>query len=440
MFPGRFVAVLASAVLVIGSALQAAEPANRNWTHWRGPTGQGYSDDTRVPLTWSDTENLLWKTVTLPGQGNSSPIVWGDRIFLTSASKSGDERFVFCISTTGGKVLWQQRASQGGDAGKTHEWNGYASASCTTDGTHVYAFFGTPGLFCYNMEGKLIWKHDFGVFTADTGWGTGASPFLFEDLVIQNCDNDGPRGLKNGANPAKTAPMALVALDKKTGQVRWQTERNQGKGWSTPVLVPMPNGRIDLVLNGPFGVWGYDPRTGKELWHCERHRGEDSALFGEPLPAFKGDMLYASSGRPGPFQAIRLGGSGDLTASSIVWDKKRPNESRDVASPILWGDYLYLADRRPNLTCYERTTGNIVFKKDRIGAQPVCASPVAVRGKLLFLVEDGDMLVLEPGAEYKVVRHNKLTDDTPFRASPAIVDGRMYLRSQSHLYCIGEKK
>lgn len=428
--------MLALAVVPHGTG---AEPEKANWPQWRGPSGQGHSDDARVPLTWGDKENVLWKT-ELPSQGNSSPIVWGDRIFLTAASSDGKERFVLCVHATNGKLLWKQVASKDIEPGRTHAWNGYASASCATDGTHVYAFFGTPGLFCYDFDGKLVWHHSFGVFTTKTGWGTGASPLLFEDLVIQNCDNDGAEGLRSGANPVKTAPEALVALDKATGKVRWQTERNQGKGWSTPVLVPMPDGRMDLVLNGPFGVWAYDPRTGKELWHCERLKGVESALFGEPMPVFSRNSLYAASGRPGPLQAIRLGGSGDITNTDVLWQVKRPGESRDVASPILWGDYLYLADRRPNLSCYDGKTGKLVYKQDRIGTKPVCASPVAVQGKLLFLVENGDMLVLEPGPAFKVIRHNKLSDGTEFRASPAVAAGRLYLRSQSHLYCIGEKE
>jgi outer membrane protein assembly factor BamB len=434
--------LLATASAFLDSASQpslaGALPSSANWAQWRGPSGQGYCDDTRVPLTWSNTQNLLWKRA-LPGRGNSSPIVWGDRIFLTASGSDGGERHVLCVQSDNGKILWQQLASKGVEPGRTHAWNGYASASCATDGTHVYAFFGTPGLFCYDFDGKLIWKHSFGIFTADTGWGSAASPFLFEDLVIQNCDNDGPAGLPSGRPADEAAPMALVAVDKATGKVRWQTKRDQGKGWSTPLLIPMPDGRRDLVLNGPHGVWGYDPRTGQERWHCERHKGSEQALFGEPLPAFTGDTLYAASGRPGPLQAIRLGATGDITKSDILWDVRRPGGSRDVASPIVWGDYLYIGDRQPQLSCYDRKTGKLLYK-ERIGSRPLCASPVAIQGKLLFLIEDGTMLVVEPGSQFKVTARNKLSDGTEFRASPAIVDGRMFLRSQSHLYCIGEKK
>jgi outer membrane protein assembly factor BamB len=420
-------------------SIPAADRTSDQWTHWRGPSFQGYSDDARVPLAWSETHNLLWKT-KLEGAGNSSPIVWGERIFLTEARLGGKELWVVCIRTGDGKLLWNKLAARVDAPGKTHEWNGYASPSCTTDGTHVYAFFGTPGLFCYDLDGREVWQHPFGVFTSATGWGVGASPFLFEDLVIQNCDNDGPAALPSGHKPEEAAPMALVALDKKTGDVRWQAKRDQGRGFSTPLLVPHPESGVDLVLNGPHGVWAYDPHTGKELWHCERHRGDENALFGEPLPVFDRETLFATSGRPGPLQAIRLGkGQGNGTQTQVLWDVSRKG-SRDVASPLLWGDTLYLADRYGYLTAYDINSGNTRFKERLDPKKPFVASPVAVRGKLLFTSEDGITYVLEPGHSLQKIGSNRLHDGTEFRASPAIADGRIYYRSQAYLYCIGEKK
>ncbi len=414
----------------------AASTAHLAWTHWRGPSGQGYVTDSKVPLTWSATENVLWKT-PLPGAGNSTPIIVGDRLFLTAAGTGGDERYVLCVRTGDGQILWKETASKGIEAGKTHSWNGYASASCATDGTRVYAFFGTPGLFCYDLDGKLLWKHDFGVFTADTGWGSGASPVVVGDLVIQNCDNSGAAALPKGHKPEEAAPMALVALNKETGQEVWRTPRNQGKGWSTPVLVPMPDGRVDLVLNGPHGVWAYDPKTGKELWHCERHKGTDQALFGEPLPVFDRERMFILSGRPGPMLGIRLGGTGDLTKTNILWDVPRKG-SRDVGSPLLWKDLVYVGDRNGYLSCQDAATGQTLWK-ERVGTKSFSASPLLVQEKALFLMEDGQAVVLEPGREFKVAGKNTLSDGTDFRASPVIVAGRLYLRSQSHLYCIGSK-
>jgi len=408
------------------------------WPQWRGPTGQGYAADDRVPLKWSDNENVLWKT-KLPGHGNSSPIVWGDRVFLTAATADGRERYVLCIRTTDGKVLWQETAAKDDAPERKHGWNTHASPSCTTDGKHVYAFFGTPGLFCYDLDGKQVWKASFGVFTNSTGWGIGASPFLFEDLVIQNCDNDGAAGLGPKEKARTAAPMALIALDKTTGKERWRAERNMGHGYSTPLLRIGTGGRKELILNGPRGVWAYDPKTGKELWHCERPRDDDSYLFGEPLPVFNQDVLFALSGRPGPAQLIRRDGSGDVTGTNVLWTISRKG-SRDVASPLLWGDLLYAANSSGGgmLACFDLKTGATVYKEKRLGAI-VTASPVAVRGKVLYFLESGTTVVLEPGREFKVAGRNALSDGTPFRASPAIADGKLYLRSQSYLYCIGEK-
>lgn len=402
-----------------------------NWPSWRGPSSQGYSDDAKVPLNWSETANVLWRTA-LPGVGKSTPVIWGDRIFLTVSSKDGNERLVLCLRKSDGRLLWRRVASQGIPPGPTHPWNGYASSSCATDGKRVYAFFGTPGLFCYDKDGKRLWKRTFGTFSSV--WGTAASPFLYKDLVILNCDNDSP------VVPVKDpAPQVLVALDKKTGQVRWQTPRNQGRGFSTPRLVPTPQGRTELVLNGPLGVWAYDPETGRERWHCRRY-GE-RARFGEPVPVTDGANLFAPSGRDGPFQAIRLGGSGDVTRTHVVWQIDR-RRHRDVSSQIYWDGLLYAADRYGFLTCFDSKTGKVVYNKRLAPNSQSLASPIAVRRKLLFVLDTGETVVVEPGRLFKVVGRNRLGDGSAldFGASPAVDDGRLFLRSQSYLYCIGNRQ
>jgi outer membrane protein assembly factor BamB len=427
--------------LVLAVPLAGKAPAHPEafWPQWRGPSGQGYCDDPNVPLTWSEKDHLLWKT-PLPA-GNSTPVVWGDRIFLTASGAGGSERHVLCVSARDGKVLWQQTASRGVDPGRTHAWNGYASASCATDGERVYAFFGTPGLFCYDVEGKLLWKHAFGAFTSEAGWGTAASPFLFEDLVIQNCDNDGPRALPAGSKPEQAAPMDLVALDKRTGEVRWSTPRNQGRGFSTPRLISVAGGRVDLVLNGPQGVWGYDPRTGKELWRCTRSASNDQHRFGEPMPVSDDQGLFILSGRPGPCQALRLPGSGDITRSHVLWEQVRKGH-RDVASPLLWEGRVYAADNKGALTCYDLREGKELYTASLSRTSKAVASPIAVRGKLLFLLDDGTTVVVEPGPTFKVAGRNRLGEgkSLDFLASPAVAAGRLLLRSQTHLYCLGEKQ
>jgi outer membrane protein assembly factor BamB len=411
------------------------------WTHWRGPSQQGYVSDDKVPLKWSETENVAWKT-KLPGGGHSTPIVYGDHLYLTAANAKGSELYVLCVRTTDGSVLWQQTAAKNVSQDKTHQWNGYASPSCATDGKYVVAFFGTEGLFCYDTEGKQLWHEKFGVFTSEAGWGIAASPIMVGDLVILNCDNDGPKGLPKGGKPASTAPMNLVALDKKTGKPVWQTPRDQGRGFGTPRLMRVAGGRLDLVLNGPLSCVGYDPSSGKVRWQATRSDAGDQMRFGEPLPVNDGQMMFIMSGRPGPCQAFRLPGDGDITKSQLVWNGSRKGH-RDVASPILWDHRVYCADNKGLLSCYDLKIGKELFNERFGGGKAkALASPIAVRGKLLFLLDDGATVVVEPEAKLKEVRTNKLGDGIPldFGASPAVADGRLFLRSQTHLYCISEPK
>jgi outer membrane protein assembly factor BamB len=427
----------------------AAADAPLSWTPWRGPGGQGVAADENAPLVWGEKQNLLWK-VPLPGPGNSTPVAWNGRLFLTSSGQGGQERRVLCVKAHDGSVLWENVAAAGVTPEKVHNWNGFASASCATDGEVVVAFFASAGLHCYDLDGKLLWKHHFGLFTSDRGWGSAASPFLFENLVIQNCDNAGAAVVPPGVKPADIAPAALVALDKRTGKEVWRTPRDQGIGFGTPVLVPMPDGRKDLVLNGPHGVWAYDPKTGRERWHVERHVGENDALYGEPTPVFTSSLMVALSGRPGPMQAIRLShNDGDLTKSHIAWDVKRKG-SRDVASPVIVGETLYLADTQGQLSAHDLKSGEQLFRERTSGAAKAgsggrtagsafVASPVLLRGKLLFLREDGTTFVVEPGPKLNVVGRNVLSDGTEFRASPVVLGGRIYLRSQANLYAVGTK-
>jgi outer membrane protein assembly factor BamB len=415
------------AVGVVSAAPDAGKESSKNWLHWRGPSYQGYVEDDRVPLTWSETENVLWKT-RLPGRGNSTPIVFGDRAFLTTSNESGAERGVCCVRVSDGKLLWHKVAADALPKEKTHAWNGYASPSCATDGKHVWAFFGTPGMYCYDVEGKLVWKKSLGAITSV--WGTGASPFLHGDLVIQNLDNDGGKG---------AAPAALVGLDKATGEVRWTTPRDQGRGFGTPRLMTVSGGRVDLVLNGPAGVWGYDPVTGKERWRCTRSDPDEKEKFGEPIPVDDGQRMYVASGRPGPFQIVRLPGDGDVTKTHVVYQGRR--RGRDVASPMLWQGRVYAVDQKAVLTCLDLKTGKELYTGP-IGTRSSLslASPIAVQGKLLWLLDDGTTVVVEPGPKLNVVRRNKLDGDKlDYGASPVVVDGRLLLRSQSHLYCVGKR-
>lgn len=419
-------------LLVDGKLLTAcAGESNKEhptWPSWRGPSRDGHSTDTRVPLEWGNAKNVKW-TVDLPGTGNSSPVVWDDRIYLTAATKQGDERWILCINRKSGKIVWQRAAVKGLPPESTHEWNTHASATCATDGLRVYAFFGTPGMCCYDMEGNLLWRKSFGTLASSTGWAAGAaSPILFENLVIVNGDQGAIRGQINEKGTDYGSSW-LWALNKHTGAVVWQTLRNQGMGWSTPVLWTT-KGRQELVLNGQLGVWSYEPRTGKELWHVSGRK--DGEGFGELTPIWGHGLLYVFTGKPGPAWAIRPGGAGDISKTHLAWTIQR--KDRDVSSPILVGDYIYTISRIGVATCLEAKTGNERWR-ERLGGQP-CASLLSIGNKVMFLTEQGTAFVVEPGPQFRLLHENRLGSGDEFRASPAVVDGQLLIRSDRRLYCI----
>jgi outer membrane protein assembly factor BamB len=402
--------------------------AAADWPHFRGPGMQGHSDDARAPLEWSETKNLLW-SLDLPGDGHSSPIVAGGRVYLTGAKGNGRERLVFCVDAHSGKLLWSQVAAKDQPEEKTHPWHGYASPSCAVDGKHVYSFFGTAGLFCHTVDGEKVWHKSFGRIISDKGWGYAASPVLHKGLVIMNCDT---------ASGPGAAPANLVALDKATGKQVWSTPRNQGQGFGTPLFLKAAGGRVDLALNGPEGLWGYDPDTGKERWRILRRDSSGQGQFGEPLPVSDGQRLFILSGRTGPFQVVRLPDKGDVTKSNMVYTEKRGK--RDVASPILVDGRVYCLDKGSHLTVFDMKSGKTLSKANVGGGANSMASPVYVRGKILWVLGNGTTLVVEPGDTPKVVARNRLPGDSlDYGASPAVVDGRIYIRSRSKLYCIGEK-
>ena len=413
---------------VLAGAGAAGPGHDPGWPGWRGPSQDGHSDDARVPLKWGRGENLKWQT-DLPGRGHSSPVVWGERVFLTAASKTGSDRWVLCVDRTNGKILWQRGAAEGLPAEPTHAWNSHASATCATDGERVYAFFGTPGLFCYDLAGTLLWKKEFGPLVASTGWGGGAaSPVLFEDLVIVNGDHGSRRGQVDEVGK-DYGDSWLWALNKRTGEVVWKAKRSQGMGWCTPV-VWTHDGTTEVVVNGQLGVWSYDPRTGRELWHVAGRQSEEG--FGEITPVWGHGLLIVFTGKPGPAWAIRPGGRGDVSKSHVAWRVMR--KDRDVSSPVLVGDHVYTVSRTGIATCLEARSGKELWR-ERLGGEP-CASLVYLRGKVLVLSHDGTTYVLEPGPRFELAYANKLGDGDEFRASPAVAAGQLLIRSDRRLYCI----
>lgn len=386
-----------------------------DWPSWRGPQGDGHTRESNLPVKW-DAKSIVWKTA-LPGIGQSSPVVVGDRIFLTAALEKGKTRIVMCVERASGKVLWQQEAWSG-EPEKSHQMNGWASATCACDGEHVYAFFGKGGLHCYTVAGKKVWTRELGDFPGV--WGTTASPLLVGDLLVQNCDS--------------TSKPYLLAVNKITGKDAWKTPRPvpvKG-GWSSPVLT---NGgpRKEIVLNGEEFVIGYDPASGQELWRCKTFAGR-----GEPTVAPSKDQVFVVNGLAGDIYSVKLGGSGNVTKTNIVWHTPRKGD-RDQPSPIVIGDYLLVADMKGVTTCYDAKTGKIWWK-DRLAGQ-FTASPVAVNGLAFFLNEAGDTSVVQPDRKFKVLAENSLgASGEMFRASLSPANGQFFARSQTHLYCIASGK
>ena len=400
---------------LLASALSAR--ADTNWPRFRGPLGTGHSTGGSLPTKW-DAKSITWK-VKLPGRGQSSPSIWGDRIFLTSASKTAAgaiERNVFCVDRTSGKILWKDTASSG-PAERLHKMNMWATATCATDGECVLAFFGDGGMHCYTVEGKKVWSRELGKFAG--AWGTAASPIILGDMVVQNCDAEGK--------------SYLLAVDKKTGQDIWRTERrNLPKGgWSTPILIDTGR-RKELVLNGEFGVQGYNPTTGEEYWFCKGFNGR-----GTPVPAVGHGLVFVVNGKPGDIYAVRPGGSGDVTKTRMAWHTKRGG-GRDLPSPILVGDYVFTVSMSGIGACYDATSGKELWQ-ERLGGK-FSASPIVAGGLVYAQTEAGETLVIKPGKSYQLVARNSLGDvDDVFRASPAASDGQLFLRSGNTLYCIGKR-
>ena len=415
-----------------------------NWPQWRGPGGMGISTEKNLPVEWSATKNIKWKT-PIAGRAHSSPVVWGNKLFLTTAIEGpvvpgaravkhmdGDKEFlhpdsigadrkhtfkVICLNASNGKVLWEQTAFEGTPYDNRHRKSSFAASTPATDGKMVYAFFGTEGLYAYDMNGKLQWKADLGKL-GTVGMGTGTSPILHQDFVILQCDEE------NGA------ASFIVAVDKKTGKEAWRTPRKVQVSWATPILVTTAK-RSELITSGTEAVIAYDPATGKELW---RHKGVESNAI--PSPVANQEMVFISAGFPAKIaMAIRLGQSGDLTGSAnVAW--KYAKGTAYVPSPILYGDYLYLTTDRGILTCLDAKTGEVKYEGGRIPIPATfTASPVAFDGKILLTSEDGDTFIVKAGPKHEILGTNSVGE--PVYASPAISDRKIFIRAENNIYCIG---
>ena len=382
------------------------------WPRWRGPSGQGLVDGSGYTDRWSATENVIWRS-TVPGSGNSSPIVWADRVFLTTARDGGRRLYMLAYRISDGALLWETEVAPG-SAERVHSKNGHASATPVTDGERVYASLGGRGLVALDLDGNVLWHTEIGQVA--NYHGPAGSPLLYGDRLIIYQDQ------KGGA--------FVAAYDTATGAEVWRTDRDASVGWGTPVAIRVA-GRDELIVSSQHTVIAYDPDTGGELWRCGGNRFEVI-----PTPVVAAGLVFCTSGRAGPTLAIRPGGSGDVTETHVAWST--PRGSPFVPSPIVVGDYLYtINDMSSVVTCFEAATGELMWQ-ERLGRplrEGFSASPVAVDGKVFFTNDNGTTFVVRAGPEFELLHTNDIGART--LASPALVGGRWYIRTEVELLAVG---
>jgi len=395
------------------SMIASSGEGARYWPRWRGPSGQGQVSGTDYPDTWSPTKNVLWK-VSVAGEGNSSPVVWGDRIFLTTSRDGGRRLSLLAFRRSDGNQLWEAFAPEG-RLESVHDKNGHASATVSTDGKLIYASFGSRGLMAFDFNGNLVWRQDLGAI--NNYWGTAGSPLLYKDRVILYQDQ-------------QRAESFIAAFDAASGRQLWRTVRDASVGWGTPVAVHA-NGRDEIVVNGQYAVIAYSPENGHELW-----RVNGTTMEVVPTIVVGHGLLFSSSGRAGPTLAIRPGGQGDVTRTHLAWSS--PRGSPFIPSPVVHGDQLYMVNDMTSIaTAFDAKTGRTLWQ-NRLGTaqrEGFSASPVVVDGKVFFTNDEGETFVLRSGAEFNLLHVNTLGERT--LASPALVDGRWYIRTARHLFAIG---
>ncbi len=403
--------------LAVRPLLPAAD-AEKNWPSFRGPSGQGIVIDTRLPLRWSATENVRW-TAKLPGRGNSSPVVWDQRLFITAEepaetdAKKAVERLLLCFDRRDGRLLWRHAAPQPKDQEQLYWKNTFASSTPVTDGERVIVFLGNAGLLCCDLEGRRLWHRDLGTFP--TVHGPASTPVLYKDLVIVIQDQI-------------NAASLCAAFDKRTGEKAWQRERKRSMCWASPVLLRVGD-RDELIFNGSHDVISYDPATGEELWKVS---GTSQEAI--PMIVAGGGLLYSTSGRNGPTMAIRPGGRGDVTTTHVVWRHERGGPH--VPSPAYHDGRLYLISDTGVLACHDAAIGEPLWQKRLRGRFSM--SPLVIGDKLLLVNESGVAYVFRSAARYEQLAENDLGETV--LATPAVLDGRLYFRTEGQLMCVGEEK
>ena len=434
----------------IGLSLLVSVPVSaQNWPAFRGPNGSGIADARPLPVSWDaeKSTNILWKTA-VPGLGHSSPVIWGDRIFVTAAESSAasltynakDDDIepandasvhqwrVYALDKLSGRIVWSQTAHQGVPKVKRHVKASQANASPVTNGRVVVVSFGSEGLYAYDMNGNLLWKRDVGFLDPgyagqpELQWGFASSPVIYQDLVILQCDIQ--------------KDSFMIAFNVTTGKQAWRIERDEIPSWSTPVIYQGAK-RTELVTSGSKYYRGYDPLTGKELW-----RLKDDTQVKVPSPVVAHDLFFLSGGNPRgrDFYAVKAPVSGDISipadatsSAQIAWRKTRG--SPYTPTPLVYGDFLYVCNDNGVLTVYNARSGAQIYQH-RIGTtnSTFSASPIVSAGRLYLSSEDGEVFVLKAGPAYELLSVNRMGE--PLMASPAASGGIIVMRGQRHIFAV----
>ncbi len=424
-------------------AASASQPVGfeKNWHHWRGPHATGVAVDANPPTTWSETENIRWK-ITIPGTGHAAPIIWEDKIFIQTAIEGKEEKKesedtnpfsgffqrdsgpkykfdLIALNRSDGSVLWQKTLREISPHEGTHRDATYASNSPVTDGEYIYAYFGSRGLYCVDMMGNVKWEKDIGMMYKRNTFGEGSSPVLHGNTLVIVQDHEGD--------------SFITALDKRTGEVLWKTDRNERTTWFSPIVVEQ-DGKPQVVTAGTNRVRSYDLETGKLLWE-----GDGLTANSIPSPVAADGLVYLMSGfRGSELRAVQLAKAmGDISGSeAIVWEHGR--DTPYVPSPLLYGNILYFLKSNDGIiSAFDTKTGKAYYGPKRLqGVSGVYASIVGAADRVYIAGRNGTVNVVQHGPEFTIIAENTLDDS--FNASPAVVGSELYLRGGQYLYCIAE--
>lgn len=450
----RFAAIFSLLAILLPVSLTRGTTAPAvHWPAFRGPNASGIAEGFSTPTHWNVPagENVKWKTA-IPGLGHSSPVIWGNRLFVTTAISGqtdaklrvglyGDIRsveddtvhkwIVYCLDKRTGKILWERVAHTGVPKIKRHTKATHASSTPATDGKHLVAMFGSEGLYCYDINGKLLWKKDLGVLdsgyyqVAAAQWGFGSSPIIFKDKIFLQCD------VQKGS--------FVAAFSIKDGRELWRTPREDVPTWGSPTVCQF-GGRTLLLVNGYKHIGGYDAETGKEVWRLKG--GGDIPV---PTPIVAHDLVFITNahGRMAPIYAVRLDAAGDISLAENTTSNKHvawmlPRDGAYMITPLVYGDYLYVGKDNGVLSCFEAKTGTRVYQ-ERLGDGKTgfTASPVGGDGKLYYSSEDGDVYVVKAGTKFETLSKNSMGEVC--MATPAISEGVLFFRTQGHVVGIAEK-